>query len=217
MNLIIMGPPGAGKGTQSRRLGEQLGVPVISTGEILRDEIKRKTTLGSQAKRHMDKGELIPDALMVGVIEERLRRPDCARGFILDGFPRTVAQADALHKMLGQIGGSLEHAVSLSVPNEELLKRLSGRRTCRDCGAMYHIIFDPPTNAGLCNKCNGELYQRDDDHEDIITSRLEVYERETAPLLDYYRNHRQLVEVDGIGGRDDVLGRILSRVGVSKS
>lgn len=217
MNLIIMGPPGAGKGTQSRRLGEHLGVPVISTGEILRDEIKRKTTLGSQAKRHMDKGELIPDALMVGVIEERLRRKDCASGFILDGFPRTVAQADALHKVLGQLGGSLEHAVSLSVPNDELLKRLSGRRTCRDCGAMYHIIFDPPTNAGLCNKCNGELYQRDDDHEDIISSRLEVYERETAPLLDYYRKHRQLVEVDGIGGRDDVLSRILSRVGVSKS
>lgn len=216
MNLIIMGPPGAGKGTQSRRLGEHLGVPVISTGEILRDEIKRKTTLGSQAKRHMDKGELIPDALMVGVIEERLRRPDCGNGFILDGFPRTVAQADALHKTLGQLGGSLEHAVSLSVPNDELLKRLSGRRTCRDCGAMYHIIFDPPTNAGLCNKCNGELYQRDDDHEDIISSRLEVYERETAPLLDYYRKHQQLVEVDGIGGRDDVLSRILSRVGVSK-
>jgi len=217
MNLIIMGPPGAGKGTQSRRLGEHLGVPVISTGEILRDEIKRKTTLGSQAKRHMDKGELIPDSLMVGVIEERLRRPDCANGFILDGFPRTVAQADALHQMLGQLGGSLEHAVSLSVPNDELLKRLSGRRTCRECGAMYHIIFDPPTNAGLCNKCNGELYQRDDDHEDIISSRLEVYERETQPLLEYYRKHSQLVEVDGIGGRDDVLSRILSRVGVSKS
>ena len=217
MNLIIMGPPGAGKGTQSRRLGEHLGIPVISTGEILRDEIKRKTSLGSQAKRHMDKGELIPDALMVGVIEERLRRPDCERGFILDGFPRTVAQADALHKTFGQLGGTLEHAVSLSVPNDELLKRLSGRRTCRDCGAMYHIIFDPPTNAGLCNKCNGELYQRDDDHEDIINSRLEVYESQTSPLLDYYRGHRQLIEVDGIGGRDDVLARILSRVGVSKS
>jgi len=216
MNLIIMGPPGAGKGTQSRRLGESLTVPVISTGEMLRDEIKRKTTLGSQAKRHMDKGELIPDALMIGVIEERLKRPDCERGFILDGFPRTVAQADALHKMLGTIGGSLEHAVSLSVPNDELLKRLSGRRTCRECGAMYHIIFDPPTNEGLCNKCNGELYQRDDDHEDIITSRLEVYESQTSPLLDYYRGHRQLVEVDGIGGRDDVLARILARVGISK-
>lgn len=217
MNLIIMGPPGAGKGTQSRRLGEYLTAPVISTGEMLRDEIKRKTTLGTQAKRHMDKGELIPDALMIGVIEERLKRPDCERGFILDGFPRTVAQADALHKMLGNIGGSLEHAVSLSVPNDELLKRLSGRRTCRDCGAMYHIIFDPPTNEGLCNKCNGELYQRDDDHEDIITSRLEVYESQTSPLLDYYRGHRQLVEVDGIGGRDDVLARILAKVGISKS
>lgn len=210
-----MGPPGAGKGTQSRRLGEHLGVPAISTGEMLRDEIKRKTPLGTQAKRHMDKGDLIPDTLMIGVIEERLKRPDCANGFILDGFPRTVAQADALHRMLAQIGGSLEYAVSLSVPNDQLLKRLSGRRTCRDCGAMYHIIFDPPTNSGLCNKCNGELYQRDDDHEDIIKSRLDVYEAETAPLLDYYRSHRQLVEVDGIGGRDDVLARILRRVGVS--
>jgi adenylate kinase len=217
MTLIIMGPPGAGKGTQSRRLSEYLGVPVISTGEMLRDEIKRKTPLGTQAKRHMDKGELIPDALMIGVIEDRLKRPDCGHGFILDGFPRTVAQADALHRMLGTIGGSLEHAVSLAVPSDELLKRLSGRRTCRECGAMYHIIFDPPTNAGLCNKCNGELYQRDDDHEDIITSRLEVYEAQTAPLLDYYRGHRQLVEVDGIGGRDDVLARILGRLGISKS
>jgi adenylate kinase len=119
--------------------------------------------------------------------------------------------------MLGQMGGSLEHAVSLSVPNDELLKRLSGRRTCRDCGAMYHIIFDPPTNEGLCNKCNGELYQRDDDHEDIIASRLDVYEAQTAPLLDYYKSHRLLAEVDGIGGRDDVLARILKRVGATKS
>jgi adenylate kinase len=216
MNLIIMGPPGAGKGTQSRRLGEYLGVPVISTGEILRDEIKRKTALGTKAKRHMDKGELIPDTLMIGVIEGRLKRSDCERGFILDGFPRTVAQADALHRMLGQLGGSLERSVSLSVPNEELLKRLSGRRTCHDCGAMYHIIFDPPTNSGLCNKCNGELYQRDDDYEDIISSRLEVYEAQTAPLLDYYRGHRLLLEVDGIGGRDDILDRILTRLGISK-
>lgn len=217
MNLIIMGPPGAGKGTQSRRLGEYLGVPVISTGEILRDEIKRKTALGMQAKRRMDKGELIPDTLMIGVIEERIKRSDCERGFILDDFPRTVAQADALHRTFGQLGGLLEHAVSLSVPNEELLKRLSGRRTCRDCGAMYHIIFDPPTNSGLCNKCNGELYQRDDDYEDIINSRFEAYEAQTAPLLDYYRGHRLLLEVDGIGGRDDILDRILTRLGISKS
>jgi len=164
--------------------------------------------LGTQAKRHMDKGELIPDDLMIGVIEERLKRPDCVRGFILDGFPRTVAQADALHRMLANNGGSLEHVVSLSVPNDELLKRLSGRRTCRDCGAMYHIIFDPPTNAGTCNKCNGDLYQRDDDQEDIITSRLEVYERETAPLLDFYRKRRLLTEIDGTGAREDIVARI---------
>ncbi|MEB2285002.1 MAG: adenylate kinase [Polyangiaceae bacterium UTPRO1] len=217
MNLIVMGPPGAGKGTQSRWLGERLDVPVISTGEMLRDEIKRKTALGTQAKRHMDKGELIPDALMIRVIEERLKRQDCKRGFILDGFPRTVAQAEALHRMRASLGGTIERAVSLSVPNEELLKRLSGRRTCRECGAMYHIIFDPPTNEGLCNKCNGELYQRDDDHEDIISSRLEIYDAQTAPVLEYYRKHRQLVEVDGVGGRDDVLDRILAALGVAKS
>jgi adenylate kinase len=207
-----MGPPGAGKGTQSSLLAERFGLPSISTGAMLRDEVRRKSSLGNEAKRHMDKGELVPDEVMTGVAEERLRRPDCARGFILDGFPRTVAQAEALDLVLHQLGRSVDRVVSIHVPGEELIKRLSGRRTCRECGALYHIIFDPPTNAGLCNRCNGELYQRDDDHEDIIASRLEVYARETAPLLRHYQARKLLAEVDGTGSRDDILVRVLEAV-----
>ena len=210
----MTGPPGAGKGTQSAMLTRQLGAPSISTGDMLREEVRRKTALGSEAKRHMDKGELVPDAVIIGVIEERLRQPDCTLGFILDGFPRTVAQGEALDRVLGALERSIDQVVSLAVPNEELIKRLSGRRTCRECGMLYHIIFDPPTNAGICNKCNGDLYQRDDDHEDIIASRLEVYARETAPLLEYYRARGLLAEVDGIGGREDILARVLERLSV---
>jgi adenylate kinase len=212
VNLIFVGPPGSGKGTQSSALADRLGVPAISTGDMLRDEVRRKTALGMQAKRHMDKGDLIPDPVMIGALHERLAQADCAQGFILDGFPRTVAQAEALDAMLAELGHPLHRVVSLTVPNAELIKRLAGRRTCRDCGAMYHIIYDPPTNAAHCNRCHGELYQRDDDHEDIVTSRLEVYERQTAPLLEYYRKRRLLAEVDGTGGREDVLGRILAGV-----
>lgn len=162
----------------------------------------------------MDKGELVPDDVMVGVIEERLKQDDAARGFILDGFPRTVPQAEALDLTLSQLGRSLDRAVSLVVPDEELIKRLSGRRTCRNCGALYHIIFDPPTNAGICNKCNGDLFQRDDDHEDIIASRLDVYTRQTAPLLDYYQRRGLLASVDGVGASDAILARLLECLGV---
>lgn len=214
MNLILMGPPGSGKGTQSGRLRQRLHVPSISTGEMLRDETRRKTALGIEAKRHMDKGELVPDDVMVGVIQERLKQDDAARGFILDGFPRTVPQAEALDLTLSQLGRSLDRAVSLVVPDEELIKRLSGRRTCRNCGALYHIIFDPPTNAGICNKCNGDLFQRDDDHEDIIASRLDVYTRQTAPLLDYYQRRGLLASVDGVGASDAILARLLECLGV---
>ncbi|MBI3769367.1 MAG: adenylate kinase [Deltaproteobacteria bacterium] len=212
MNLILMGPPGAGKGTQSALLGDRLKEACISTGNILREEVRRKSPLGTEAKRHMDKGELVPDDVMIGVIEDRLRQPDCDPGFILDGFPRTVPQAEALDRALRTLGRRLDVVVSLAVPNEELIKRLSGRRTCRECGALYHIIFDPPTNAGICNKCNGDLYQRDDDQEDIIVSRLEVYTRETAPLLQYYRARNLLAEIDGTGGREDILARIVERL-----
>ncbi len=185
MNLIFIGPPGSGKGTQSIRLAEKLGVAAISTGSMLRDEVRRKTPLGVRAKEHMDKGELIPDDLMVKTIEERLQRPDASVGFILDGFPRTVAQAEALDVTLTRLGYPLQRVVSLRVPKAELVKRVTGRRTCRECGAMYHIIYDPPANVAECTKCHGELYRRDDDHEDIVLSRLDVYRRQTAPLLEY--------------------------------
>lgn len=207
-----MGAPGAGKGTQSALLAERLHVACISTGNILREEVRRKSALGAQAKRHMDKGELVPDDVIIGIVDDRLKQTDCAPGFILDGFPRTVPQAEALDRVLGALGRRIDAVVNITVPNEELIKRLSGRRTCRDCDALYHIIFDPPTNAGICNKCNGELYQRDDDHEDIIMSRLEVYVRATAPLLAYYRRRALLAEVDGTGGREDILSRILQTI-----
>ena len=210
--MIVMGPPGAGKGTQARLLQERFDVPHISSGDLLRDAVKRKTAMGLRAKRYMDRGELVPDDILLGAIEERLRRNDCARGFILDGFPRTVAQAEALSAILAAMDTKIDHVTSINVPQEELVKRLSGRRTCRECGAMYHIIFDPPSNPGICNKCNGELYQRDDDQEDTILARLDVYERQTAPLLKSYRQRGLLHDVDGVGSPDHVNTRILSQV-----
>lgn len=210
--MILMGPPGAGKGTQAQLLQERFDVPHVSSGDLLRSAVKRKTTMGVQAKRFMDRGELVPDNILLGAIEERLNRNDCAKGFIVDGFPRTVVQADALTAMLAKGGERIDHVASLIVPREEVVKRLSGRRTCRDCGAMYHIIFDPPSNTGICNKCNGELYQRDDDQEDTILARLDVYDRQTAPVVALYREQGLLREVDGVGSQDQVFGRVLAAV-----
>ena len=210
--MIMIGPPGAGKGTQAKLLEERLHVPHISSGDLLRAAAKRKTTLGLQAKRFMDRGDLVPDEILLGAIAERLQQDDAANGFILDGFPRTVAQADSLDALLQRQGAQTDLVLSLTVPREELVKRLAGRRTCRDCGAMYHIIFDPPNNPGMCNRCNGELYQRDDDQEDTVIARLEVYERQTAPLLAAYRTRSLLREVTGVGSQDQVLARILDQV-----
>jgi adenylate kinase len=212
MRMILMGPPGAGKGTQAKVLAARFGIPHISSGDLLRDAAKRRTPMGVQAKRYMDRGELVPDNILLGAIEERLHEPDCAAGFILDGFPRTIAQAKALDTMLAGMGAKLENVISINVPPDEVVKRISGRRTCRDCGALYHVIFDPPTNTGVCNKCNGELFQRDDDQEDTVLARLEVYQRATAPLLDAYRKGGVLREADGIGSQDQVLARILDQV-----
>jgi adenylate kinase len=210
--MILMGPPGAGKGTQAKLLQQRLRVPHVSSGDLLRDAVRRRSPMGLQAKRFMDRGELVPDAVVLGAVEERLRQDDCADGFILDGFPRTVAQADALAALLHRSGARIDRVVSLTVPRQDLVKRLSGRRTCRNCGTMYHIIFDPPTNAGICNKCQGDLYQRDDDHEDTIGARLDVYERQTAPLLALYRHQSLLCEIDGVGGQEQVLQRLVGCV-----
>jgi adenylate kinase len=191
-------------------LQERFDVPHVSSGDLLRSAVKCKTAMGVQAKRFMDRGELVPDDILLGAIEERLNRNDCATGFILDGFPRTVAQADALTVMLAKRGVGIDHVASLIVPRDEVVKRLSGRRTCRDCGAMYHIIFDPPSKSGCCNKCNGELYQRDDDKEDTIRARLDVYDRQTARLMELYRERGLLREVDGVGSQDQVFQRVLA-------
>ena len=207
--MLLIGPPGSGKGTQAKLLQERLDLPHISSGDLLRAAVKRKTSIGVEAKRYMDRGELVPDALVVRVIEERVRQEDCRRGFIVDGFPRNVAQAEVLAQTMAPMSKGIDHAVSLMVTRDELVKRLSGRRTCRECGTMYHIIFDPPVNAGLCNKCNGELYQRDDDQEDTIAARLDVYDRQTAPLLSYYQARNVLRSVDGLGSPAQVFERIL--------
>jgi adenylate kinase len=215
LNLILMGPPGAGKGTQASRLAERLQVPAISTGDMLRDEVKRGSPLGREAKAYMDRGALVPDAVIIGIIDARLRRPDCSRGFILDGFPRTIAQAEALDRALHQFGWSLHRVGSLNVPPDEVVRRLSGRRTCRDCRTPYHVVLDPPTKRDVCDICGGVLLQREDDHESVIAARLEVYARDTQPLLDYYRGRGLLAEIDGRGKHDDVLASLLAQLGVA--
>ena len=209
--MILMGPPGAGKGTQAKLLEEHFKVRHISSGDLLRVAVKKETPLGVQAKRYMDRGELVPDDVLLGTIEERLRQDDFRNGFILDGFPRTVTQVDALCVLLRAMHTQVDHVTSIRVPRDDLVKRLSGRRTCRECGTMYHVIFDPPRNAGICNKCNGELYQRDDDQEDTIIARLEVYDRQTAPVLNKYRERGLLREVEGLGTREQVFERILAQ------
>jgi adenylate kinase len=199
MNLILLGPPGAGKGTQAKILIKKYGIPQISTGDILRAAVKEKTPMGVKAKTYMDSGALVPDDVVVGIVAERLAKQDCAKGYILDGFPRTVAQADALTAMLRNNGTGIDHVVAITVDNEELLKRITGRRTCKGCGAGYHLLYDPPNQAGVCNECAGELYQRDDDREDTMRRRLEVYEEQTSPLIAYYAERKLLRTIDGMG------------------
>jgi adenylate kinase len=215
LNLILMGPPGAGKGTQASRLAERLRVPAISTGEMLRDEVKRGSPIGRDAGAYMDRGMLVPDALIIAVIETRLAREDCRRGFILDGFPRTVTQAEALDRALHRFGWSLHRVSSLNVPTDEVVRRLTGRRTCRDCSTPYHVVLDPPLKRDVCDICGGALLQRADDDESVITKRLEVYARDTAPLLDYYRRRGLLAEIDGRGKHEDVLAALLSHLDVN--
>lgn len=204
MNLIFLGPPGAGKGTQAKILSDFLGVPQISTGDILRSAVREQTPMGLRAKSYMDSGALVPDEVVVGIAEERLSDVDCEPGFILDGFPRTVAQAEALSEMLSRKGKGIQAVVSITVREDELLARIGGRRACQSCGKVYHIQNEPPREEGVCDKCNGTLYQRDDDKEETMRRRLEEYEKKTAPLVKYYTELGLLVEVAGVGSIEDI-------------
>ena len=205
MNIILFGPPGAGKGTQAKKLVDFYGIPQISTGDILRANVGKGTELGFAAKAYMDKGELVPDEVLIGIIKNRLKEPDCKRGFILDGYPRTVSQADALEVILDEIDKLLNVVLNLEVPNKKLIKRISGRLICRNCGASYHRIFNQPKKEGICDICGDEVYQRSDDKDESVQNRLNVYKMQTQPLIDYYLKKGILVTLDGNKDIDEVL------------
>jgi len=210
MKLILLGPPGAGKGTQAKMLTERFAIPQISTGDILRAAVKAGTPMGVKAKQYMDAGGLVPDQVVVGIVRDRLQEADCSVGFILDGFPRTVAQADALQSSLKEMDKVLDRVISLQVDTEALVERLTGRRTCKECGRGYHVSFDPPARQGLCDSCGANLYQRDDDREETIRKRLEVYSEQTEPLIAYYRKAGCLLELDGMQPIPSVQAQMLS-------
>lgn len=212
MKLLIMGPPGAGKGTQAEVLVKELKITHISTGDMFRAAIKEGTEMGKKAKEYMDKGELVPDSVVVGMVKERLSQPDCREGFLLDGFPRTVAQAEALDETLKSMGIVLDGVVNIAVPREKLMERLTGRRVCRSCGASYHVIFNKPQVEGKCNSCGGELYQRSDDNEVAVGNRLDVYEAQTQPLIDYYARQGLLLNINGDQDIKKVLEDVLAAV-----
>ncbi|MBI5248674.1 MAG: adenylate kinase [Desulfomonile tiedjei] len=210
MRIVLLGGPGSGKGTQAQKLISQVGVPQISTGDIFRAAVKEGTPMGLKAKAFMEQGELVPDDVVIGVVEERLTKPDLDKGYMLDGFPRTVGQAQALDKILVSQSKNIDHVILVDVPDEELVKRLSGRRTCRnsECGKMYHVMFNPPKKEGICDACGSELYQRADDSEVTIRERLSVYNSQTSPLIDYYDKKGLLRRVEGVGPIDQIFASI---------
>ncbi|HLR02545.1 MAG TPA: adenylate kinase [Virgibacillus sp.] len=209
MNIILMGLPGAGKGTQAEKIKEKYQIPHISTGDMFRSSIKEGTVLGKKAQSFMDQGALVPDEVTIGIVEERLQKDDCQRGFLLDGFPRTIAQAEALQEILNKLDTTLDYVLHVNVPDENLVERLSGRRTCPTCGRTYHIIYNPPVKEGVCDKDGTELIQRTDDEPDMVKKRLDVNKEQTKPLLDFYEEKGYLVTVNGDQDIDNVFQDIV--------
>ncbi len=213
MRLILLGPPGAGKGTQAASISKQYNVPHISTGDIFRKNIKEGTELGKKAKEYMDKGLLVPDDLVVAIVEDRLKEDDCKSGFLLDGFPRTVNQAKTLDKVLENMNTSLNNVINIKVDRDILVERIVGRRICKDCGATYHVEFNPTEEKDMCDACGGELYQRDDDKAETVVKRIEVYLNETSPLINYYDQKNILIDIDGEQDIDKVFKNIALALG----
>ena len=206
--MVMLGPPGAGKGTQAAKIAQRYSIPHISTGDIFRAAIKEGTEVGLKAKKYLDSGELVPDGVVTEIVAERVKKDDCSGGFLLDGFPRTLPQAEALDKILSEGGCPLTAVVDLAVDREALVDRLTARRTCSECGENYNMVSKPTEKEGICDKCGGKLYQRDDDKRETIENRLSVYEKQTAPLIQYYERGGRLVSISGTGSMDDVFGRI---------
>lgn len=208
MNLVLMGLPGAGKGTQAEKIVEKYDIPHISTGDMFRAAIKDGTELGLKAKSFMDQGALVPDEVTIGIVKERLGKDDCKKGFLLDGFPRTVPQAEALEGLLTELNRQIDYVIYIEVDQSKLMERLTGRRICKNCGATYHMVFNPPAKEGICDKCGGELYQRDDDNAETVSNRLEVNLKQTQPLLDFYHNKGYLQIINGDQDIDEVFAEL---------
>jgi adenylate kinase len=210
VRLVLVGPPGAGKGTQAQFISSNLSIPKISTGDIFRYNVSTGTELGRQAKAFMDKGDLVPDEVTIAMVSSRLQEDDAAVGFLLDGFPRNVPQAETLKKMLAEWEAKLDIVLELVVDDDEVVRRLSGRRTCRKCGRIWHVVFDPPARQGICDDCGGELFQRDDDQEETIRHRLDVYQQQTRPLIAYYADEGTLLGIDATGPVEEITDRAMS-------
>lgn len=208
MNVVLFGPPGAGKGTQAKELSKKYGIPHTSTGDILRVNVRDGTELGIKAKEYMDRGELVPDSVLIALIRDMLTTSACSAGYLLDGYPRTIPQADALDAILQEIGKPLDVVINIDVSDDELVRRLGGRRTCPKCNESYHVVSNPPTKEGVCNSCGSALYLRDDDREEVIRQRLAVYNQKTKPLIDYYDKAGILVNLNGSGNVDDIFKTI---------
>lgn len=210
MNIILIGPPGVGKGTQAKFLVEAYNIPQISTGDMLRANVRDATPLGTEAKQYMNAGQLVPDAVILGMMKSRFNEPDCNAGYILDGFPRTIPQAEGLDNLLNDMGQQIDSVLVLNVNHEEIIKRLSSRRSCKECDTVYNLIFDPPASENKCDKCDGILYQRDDDKPETIRQRLDVYSNQTSPLITFYSEKGLVQTIDGTGKIDEVKERIFS-------